>query len=97
MITTFHRRIKNDLKSIVSYYQAQSGPELADALIVEFNAKVKDALDNPKRFALYKGDVRRVNLNRFPYHFLYFEIDSGIQVLVVRHNSRHPLTGLERR
>jgi hypothetical protein len=41
--------------------------------------------------------LRRVNLNRFPYHFLYRIAGDHIRVLVVRHHRRHPNVGLSRR
>jgi hypothetical protein len=38
-----------------------------------------------------------VNLDRFPYHFLFRIVDDGVRVLVVRHHSRHPSLGIRRR
>jgi len=63
----------------------------------ELNTLIKRASANPKRFHFEAMDRRRVNLRRFPYHFLYREIPDGIRITVVRHDKQHPQRGLERR
>ena len=42
------------------------------------------------------GDLRRVNLDRFPYHFLFRIHGDTVRILVVRHHRRHPLYGRQR-
>ena len=49
----------------------------------------------PGRYHFFKGDLRRANLKRFPYHFLYRVAGDCVRVLVVRHNRRHPDYGLK--
>src|SRR6266404_2550180 len=63
----------------------------------ELNSFINKAAANPHRFHLETRDRRRVNLKRFPYHFLFREIPNGIRITVVRHNKQHPERGLERR
>jgi plasmid stabilization system protein ParE len=41
--------------------------------------------------------LRRANLQRFPYHFLYRILSDHIRVLAVRHHRQSPQFGLQRR
>lgn len=45
----------------------------------------------------FERDLRRVNLERFPYHFLFRIVGERVRVLVVRHHKRRPSLGLRRR
>ncbi len=56
-----------------------------------------DAAQRPDRYHLFKGDLRRANLKRFPYHFLYRVVGDCVRILVVRHHRRDPGYGLERK
>jgi plasmid stabilization system protein ParE len=38
-----------------------------------------------------------VNLERFPFHFLYRIVDDRIRILAVRHHRRRPSLGMHRR
>ena len=42
-------------------------------------------------------DLRRVYLERFPFHFLFRIVDDRVRILVVRHHGRRPSLGLTRR
>jgi hypothetical protein len=67
-----------------------------DAFWEEFNAHVRLAGENPKRFHFERANRRRVNLQRFPYHFLFREIAGGIRITVLRHHKQHPDYGVRR-
>lgn len=42
-------------------------------------------------------EYRRVNLNKFPYHFLFEVIgESTVRIVVLKHNRRDPDFGLDR-
>ena len=97
MQATFNLRVQSDVNRILAYYEMQSDLELADAFFDEFKVKVRLALENPKRYPIYAKSFRKARLNRFPYHFLYRQTSAGIRVFVVRHNRRHPHTGMNRR
>jgi len=61
------------------------------------NSFINQAAASPHRFHFETKDRRRVNLRRFPYHFLFREIPGGIRITVVRHHKQRPEHGLERR
>jgi hypothetical protein len=56
-----------------------------------------NAARRPGRYHVFKADLRRANLKRFPYRFLYRVVGDCVRVLVVRHNRRHPDHGLLRK
>ena len=93
----FHPRVYSDIDKIMERYERVATPQLAD----EFYAKVRQfmaaAARNPRRFAVRQRDIRRVNLERFPFHFLFRIVGETVRVLVVRHHRRHPSFGMSRR
>ena len=69
---------------------------LGDEFWEELNAFIDSAAANPQRFHFDEKHRRRVNLSRFPYHFLFREIPGGIRITVVRHHRHNPEFGSRR-
>jgi len=92
-----HRCVPNDVREILLYYETASGKELASEFYNELLAHIRETAENPKRHHLYAKGLRRANLNRFPYHFLYRARTDAIYILVVRHEKRDPKYGMRRR
>ena len=86
----YHRGVQRDVSAVLDYYDEIGGAELGDAFFAEFMAYVVLAVENPTRFHPVDGDLRRANLERFPYHFLFRIQGDTVRVLVVRHHHRHP-------
>ena len=84
----FHRLIASDISRIMDYYEDAAGPQLADEFYQELCAFFEKAADSPEVYAIRERDLRRVNLERFPYHFLFRIVDDAVRVLVVRHHRR---------
>ena len=98
MTISYHPAVYNDLDEIMRYYEDVSGARLADDFYLEFVLFARLAAENPHAFSPRKNGLRRVNMERFPYHF-WFRLDNGdkLRILVVRHHARSPSLGLERR
>ena len=96
MRLVLHRRVRSDVDEIMDYYERAEQPELAQDFYRELRAFLLDAARQPDRYHIFKADLRRANLKRFPYHFLYRVAGECVRVLVVRHHRRHPDYGLER-
>lgn len=95
MAVRFHRRVQNDLNGILEKYSAVS-EQLSDDFWAEFQAGIMKARAHPQLFHFDSCGLRRCNLERFPYHFLY-DLRSGLlRVWVVRHDHRNPSFGLRR-
>ncbi len=92
-----HRRVRSDVDEIMDYYERAEHPELAQDFYRELRSLMLVAARQPGRYHLFKGDLRRVNLKRFPYHFLYRVVGDRVRILVVRHHRRDPKYDLERK
>ena len=97
MQVIFHPRVHSDISKVMDYYERVATLELADEFYCEFRAAVKATTEKPQLASLRKGDFRRVNLRRFPYHFLFRIAGDSLRVLVVRHHYRRPSFGTRRR
>lgn len=96
MSVVYHPAVQRDVSKILRHYD-DINDKLGDEFWTELNSFIGKAAANPERFHFEKRDRRRVNLERFPYHFLFREIPGGIRITVVRHHKQHPQRGMERR
>jgi len=81
----------------MKYYEGIADAKLADEFYDEFRRYVIEASEHPEHFNLRVGGFKRVNLERFPYNFLFSQKEDYIRILVVRHYSRHPDFGTTRK
>ncbi len=91
-----HQKVYSDIEKIIDYYE-QADSQLADEFYEELRHFMAEAAERPESFSIRERDVRRVNLQRFPYHFLFRIAGDMARILVVRHHSRHPTSGIKRR
>jgi plasmid stabilization system protein ParE len=96
MNVVYHPAVQRDVTRILRHYDAISD-RLGDEFWEELSAFIRSAARNPTRFHFEGPTRRRVNLKRFPYHFLYRKVPGGIRITVVRHHKQHPHTGRTRR
>lgn len=96
MQVILHPAVHSDLLQIAEYYENVAGTELAEDFYDELFHFISHAAKHPERFSVRERDLRRVNLPRFPYHFLFRISSDVVQILVVRHHRRHPSFGLDR-
>ena len=97
MRLVLHPKVYSDIDAIMAYYEEVAATELAKEFYSELRHFMVEAATRPKSFAIRQQDIRRVNLRRFPYHFLFRIVDDTVRILVVRHHSRHPSLGTRRR
>jgi plasmid stabilization system protein ParE len=91
----YHPAVQRDVSRILKHYDSIND-RLGDEFWEELNSFIQRAVAGPRRFHFATGNRRRVNLKRFPYHFLFRETPDGIRVTVVRHHKQHPEHGLKR-
>lgn len=89
--------VRSDIDSIMGYYENVAGPKLAHDFYRELRKLMIEATERPESFAIRVRDLRRANLHRFPYHFLFRIVGNTVRVLVVRHHRSAPSTGMQRR
>lgn len=97
MQLTFHPGVAKDTLRIITHYEDLGGPNLALEFHAELRAMFLKALAAPHGYQVQERGLRRVNLPRFPYHFLFRIVGSDVRVLVVRHHGRRPSLGTSRR
>ena len=93
----FHPLARSDISRIMDYYGDAGGPEIADEFYSELWSFLRKAVNSPEGYAIRERDLRRVNLERFPFHFLFRIVDDRVRILVVRHHRRRPSLGLTQR
>lgn len=97
MRLVLHPKVYSDIDTIMAYYEGVATRELANEFYAELRHSMIEAAARPESFAIREGDIRRVNLHRFPYHFLFRIVGNTVRILVLRHHSRHPSLGIARR
>ena len=96
MRLVLHPKAYSDIDTIMGYYEEVATTALANEFYAELRHFMIEAATRPESFAIREGEIRRVNLHRFPYHFLFRIVDGAVRILV-RHHSRHPSLGIGRR
>jgi len=93
----FHKHINSDISRIMAYYEDVAGRALADEFYAELKVYFQKAADSPESYISRADNLRRVNLNRFPYHFFFRIVEDRVRILVIRHHKRHPTLHLHPR
>lgn len=91
MRLTFHPRVAADISRIMDHYEDVGGKRLAEEFYAELRSFFLKAMSTPEHYAIRARDLRRVNLERFPYHFLYRIVKDGVRgwPCVITAGARH--------
>jgi len=92
----FHPSVFAEVDAIMRYYEDVAGNQLADDFYAEFRFHVHSAAETPELYNEREGGLRRVNLKRFPYNFLFRLKEDHIRILVIRHHARKEKYGIQR-
>lgn len=85
----YHPDAEAEQLDAVEFYSGRV-PGLADRFLREFDDAIATILRAPERWALVEADIRRFVMQRFPYAVYYRVRGTDVQILVVKHHSRHP-------
>jgi plasmid stabilization system protein ParE len=80
----------------MEYYEKTASEKLADEFYSELRSSMVNAADRPESYSIRERDIRRVNLERFPYHFLFRVAGDTVRILVIRHHHKRPDFGIRR-
>ena len=97
MSLVFHPLVQRDINVALRYYDEEGGTSLGDRFYAELNRLLAHIERDPSWHHVYAGEVRRANLNGFPYHVLFRITSNGARILVIRHHKRSPELGATRR
>lgn len=92
-----HDGVDNDLLDTINYYIREAVSDLAEDFYRELRRCFNIIAERAASFPLYTARLRRINFDRFPYHILFEVLDEEtVFILIVKHDSRDPVLGLDR-
>src|SRR5712691_8950760 len=97
MRLVLHPKVYSDIAQVMKYYEQVASADLADEFYAELQRLMSEVAKRPESFQIRERDIRRANLRRFPYHFLFRVVSDAVRILVVRHHKREPSLGTGRR
>jgi hypothetical protein len=74
MRLVLHPKVYSDIDEIMAYYERVATRQLADEFYAELRYYMQQAGERPESFAIRARDLRRVDLQRFPYHFIFVSL-----------------------
>ena len=89
MQVIYHPAAQAELLEAAQFYEDRS-PGLGVRFLHEFDDAIADIGNSPKLWPIVEGDLRCRTMTRFPFAVYYRFIDERLQILVVKHHSRHP-------
>lgn len=87
---SLHPEAENDLREAAQFYRERGGNPLSQALLAEFEHAVNLLMRHPDLGALWRFGVRRLVMQRFPYHLVYTVVGEELCVLAFAHQRRRP-------
>lgn len=90
MTYSLHPGAEHDIAGAVDFYREQAAPVVAERFLEEFERVVNLLVEYPDLGTPTKSGRRTFPLKVFPYSVVYRNLESGIQILIVRHQHRKP-------
>jgi plasmid stabilization system protein ParE len=84
-----------EIDDAFEWYRERSPTAAADFLAVVDDA-LREIAEDPERFPVVHGRLRRIVLRRFPYALYYKIFPRTVSIVGVIHGHRHPDTWLSR-
>lgn len=90
MTYSLHPQAEQDIADALDFYAKQAGPLVAERFLAEFE-RVAQLLVAYPDFGTPTTKGRRIFPMRvFPYSVVYRNIETGIRIVIVRHQRRKP-------
>ena len=86
---TIEREAGEDAERAAIWYESQRSG-LGTEFVVELDAAIDRAAEQPEAYESIYKTVRRVLLRRFPYSLYFTYTDSLVRIIAVLHQSREP-------
>lgn len=90
MSYTLHPGAEQDVANALDFYSEQAGLVVAERFLEEFERVVTLLLEYPDLGTPTTKGRRAFPLKIFPYLVVYRNLESGIRILIVRHQHRKP-------
>ena len=92
----FHPQVRRDMTTAIRHYDSISD-SLGDDLWTKFEKICLRVEAHPERYHSDPSGWLRANLEKFPYHLLFYEELDGVRIMTRRHDRRNPRFGLRRK
>jgi len=90
MIFSLHPGAEHDVAEAQDFYSKQAGPVVAERFLEEFERVAKLLVEYPNLGIPTTRGRRMFPLKVFPYSIVYRNFESGILILILRHQHRKP-------
>lgn len=90
MTWSLHPKAEHDIAEAMDFYREQAGPVVATRFLEEFERVAKLLVEHPGLGTPMARGRRSFPLKIFPYSIVYRNLESGIRILIVRHQHRKP-------
>lgn len=91
MKLAFRESVEGEILEAAVWYEEKSaglGTSSRSAVL----SAIEKILDNPRSYQKRHGEIRRAEIDRFPYGVYYAILLDTVHVLGVLHDARHPHT-----
>jgi toxin ParE1/3/4 len=92
-----HPGAERDIADVLDFYTEQAGPLVAQRFLKEFERVAALLVQHPASGAPTVGERRVFPLRVFPNSIIYSYLDTGLRIIVIRHQHRKPGFGGARR
>ncbi len=90
MTYVFHPAAEAEYLESIGYFESKQAG-LGASFFYAFESKMQMICSNPRLYQIeFTPDIRRSQMNRFPYTIIYRFKKNEIQVLAVAHHRRRP-------
>src|SRR5260370_34931362 len=80
MRLVLHPKVYSDIDEIMGYYERVATPGLAEEFYTELRYFMTKAADKPESFSIRERDIRRANLRRVPFPFLFPVVGTQVRI-----------------
>lgn len=94
---SLHPGAEQDIADALDFYRERAGLMVAQRFLDEFERIASLLVDNPHAGVSVTQGRRVFPFHVFPYSVVYRSLESGVRIIVVRHQYRSPGYGGQRR
>ncbi len=85
----FHKEAEKEFFSTIEYYEScETG--LGEKFSNYVFTTIGNILENPHTWRIFNGNIRRLNVNNFPYAILYQIVNDEIRIMAIMNTHRKP-------
>lgn len=83
----FHKLASIDLFNTIEYYDSINS-SISYQFMLEFEYYLEDIKNNPLKYSIYDGEIRKCIFKKFPFNILFIKREYGIYIIGIIHHKR---------